>query len=110
MIYAMPGMQTQLHAVINQPGDYEGFSANYSGAGFSGMRFQFHGPRPRRLRRLGREGARATASRLGRDEYLELEQPSEAVPAMHFASVDPDLFRRVAQPLRRGGPRSASTR
>ena len=38
-IYAMPGMQTQLHAVINRPGDYEGFSANYSGAGFSGMRF-----------------------------------------------------------------------
>ena len=39
----MPGMQTQLHAVINKPGDYEGFSANYSGAGFSGMQFKFHG-------------------------------------------------------------------
>src|SRR3546814_10389443 len=34
-IYAMPGMETQLHAVINKPGDYTGFSANYSGAGFS---------------------------------------------------------------------------
>src|SRR3954453_22381299 len=42
-IYAMPGMQTQLHAVINRTGDYEGFSANYSGAGFSDMRFEFHG-------------------------------------------------------------------
>ena len=42
-IYAMPGMETKLHAVINKPGDYEGFSANYSGAGFSGMRFKFHG-------------------------------------------------------------------
>ena len=38
-IYAMPGMETKLHAVINKPGDYAGFSANYSGAGFSGMRF-----------------------------------------------------------------------
>ena len=43
MIYAMPGMETELHAVINKPGDYEGFSANYSGAGFSHMRFRFHG-------------------------------------------------------------------
>jgi cytochrome o ubiquinol oxidase subunit 2 len=42
-IYAMPGMQTELHAVINRPGDYDGFSANYSGAGFSDMRFKFHG-------------------------------------------------------------------
>src|SRR5882762_2745684 len=42
-IYAMPGMQTQLNAVINEQGDYEGFSANYSGAGFSGMRFKFRG-------------------------------------------------------------------
>ncbi len=33
-IYAMPGMQTQLRAVINYAGVYEGFSANYSGAGF----------------------------------------------------------------------------
>ena len=42
-IYAMPGMETKLHAVINQTGEYDGFSANYSGAGFSGMRFKFHG-------------------------------------------------------------------
>ena len=42
-IYAMPSMETKLHAVINRPGEYEGFSANYSGAGFSDMRFKFHG-------------------------------------------------------------------
>ncbi|MGC7986073.1 cytochrome ubiquinol oxidase subunit II, partial [Salmonella enterica] len=35
-IYAMPGMETKLHAVINEAGAYRGFSANYSGAGFSG--------------------------------------------------------------------------
>ena len=31
------GMETKLHAVINRPGEYEGFSANYSGDGFSNM-------------------------------------------------------------------------
>ncbi|MEM1370741.1 MAG: ubiquinol oxidase subunit II [Pseudomonadota bacterium] len=43
MIYAMPGMQTELNAVINERGTYRGFSANYSGAGFSKMRFKFLG-------------------------------------------------------------------
>jgi len=33
-IYGCRACQTQLHAVINKPGEYEGFSANYSGAGF----------------------------------------------------------------------------
>src|SRR5476649_1436580 len=42
-IYAMPGMETTLNAVINKAGDYEGFSANYSGAGFSDMRFKYRG-------------------------------------------------------------------
>ena len=42
-IYAMPGMETTLNAVINKPGEYNGFSANYSGAGFSDMKFKFHG-------------------------------------------------------------------
>ena len=42
-IYAMPAMETQLNAVINKAGTYDGFSANYSGAGFSGMHFAFHG-------------------------------------------------------------------
>ena len=42
-IYAMPGMETSLHAVINHAGTYKGFSANYSGAGFSGMHFNFQG-------------------------------------------------------------------
>ena len=32
-IYAMPGMETQLHAVFDQPGNFTGFSANFSGAG-----------------------------------------------------------------------------
>ena len=82
MIYAMPGMESQLHAVMNLPGDYEGFSSNYSGAGFSGMRFRFHGldtpgfdawvtqaransdhPRPRRVPR--RSPSRARTCRRG---------------------------------------------
>ena len=93
-IYAMPGMQTQLHAVINKEGVYDGFSANYSGDGFSHMRFKFHG--------LSEDGfARWVASAktegqvLTRAEYLKLEQPSKRDPVRRYAGVDAGLFDAV---------------
>lgn len=41
-IYAMAGMKTQLHMMANETGEYRGFSANYSGYGFTQMRFKAH--------------------------------------------------------------------
>ena len=45
-IYAMPGMTSQLNAVLNKSGTFNGFSANYSGAGFSQMHFATLGLAP----------------------------------------------------------------
>ncbi|MGH6999346.1 MAG: COX aromatic rich motif-containing protein, partial [Phenylobacterium sp.] len=93
MVYAMPGMRSQLHAVLNRPGDYEGFSANYSGEGFSDMRFRLRG-----VDAAGFEawvGKARSAAALSTPAYLALEKPSEKVPPMAFGSVEPDLFHRV---------------
>ncbi len=38
-IYAMNGMKTKLHLMASESGDYRGSSANFSGAGFAGMKF-----------------------------------------------------------------------
>ena len=38
-IYSMAGMVTKLHLIANEPGTFDGISANYSGAGFTGMNF-----------------------------------------------------------------------
>jgi cytochrome o ubiquinol oxidase subunit 2 len=95
MIYAMPGMQTQLHAVINKPGDYKGFSANYSGDGFSEMRFTFRGLDDAGFQKWISDVKASSGGNLGRTKYLELEKPSEAVPVMKFASVDPQLFHLI---------------
>jgi len=38
-IYTMGGMTTHLSLLADQPGEYRGFSANFSGDGFSQMRF-----------------------------------------------------------------------
>lgn len=95
-VYAMPGMETQLHAVLNHPGKFNGFSANYSGAGFSGMNFGVLG-----LDQGGFDrwvAAQKTAgAQLDRAAYLKVEKPSENVPVMRFASVAPDLFRRATE-------------
>ena len=38
-IYAMSGMENRLHLMASEAGIYPGYSANYSGFGFSGMKF-----------------------------------------------------------------------
>lgn len=94
MIYAMPGMQTKLHAVINKAGEYEGLSSNYSGDGFSHMRFKFHG--------VDQAGFDAWVARvkqngtmLNRDAYLKLEKPSVKKPVRYYASVENGLYEAV---------------
>ncbi|WP_213980996.1 ubiquinol oxidase subunit II [Sphingomonas sp. dw_22] len=94
MIYTMPSMETRLQAVINKAGDYEGFSANYSGAGFSNMRFRFHGMSDADFAGWVAQ-ARAAGGELSRARYLELEKPSEKAPVMRFGSVAPALFDAV---------------
>jgi cytochrome o ubiquinol oxidase subunit II len=90
-IYAMPGMETKLHAVINESGDFEGFSANYSGAGFSGMDFTFHGMEAEGFDSWV-EKVRESGKSLDRQTYLDLEKPSENVPPIHYGSTQPNLF------------------
>ncbi len=90
-IYAMPGMETQLHAVVNKAGEYKGISANYSGAGFSGMHFKFHGLSQGDFDKWV-QNHKANGSELSRDAYLQLEKPSEREPVRRYAAVAPGLY------------------
>jgi cytochrome o ubiquinol oxidase subunit 2 len=94
MIYTMPGMETQLHAVINKAGVYDGQSANYSGAGFSDMRFKFHGLSDEAFARWV-ETNKAAGNALTRAEVLQLERPSNREPVRRFASVEPGLWSAI---------------
>jgi cytochrome o ubiquinol oxidase subunit 2 len=93
-IYAMPGMQTQLHGVINQAGVYDGFSANYSGHGFSSMRFKFLGLTQADFEQWV-QTTKSTGGELARGEYLRLEQPSEREPVRRYASVQAGLYHAI---------------
>jgi cytochrome o ubiquinol oxidase subunit II len=90
-VYAMPGMQTQLNAVMNRPGEYEGFSANYSGAGFSGMRFEFKGLSPQAFSQWV-QSVKGTGQELNEEGYRKLVQPSESEPVHLYSSVDASLY------------------
>ena len=91
MIYAMPGMETQLQGVMNKEGEFTGLSAHYSGSGFSRMTFTF--------RSLGQQGfnewvaqAKASGTPLDRAAYLKLDKPSEAESIRYFGSVENGLY------------------
>lgn len=94
MIYAMPGMQTTLHGVLNYPGEYKGIASHYSGAGFSGMHFKVKATDTADFDAWV-DAARTEGALLDRPRYLELEAPSENVAPMHFGQIDPQLFARV---------------
>ena len=96
MIYAMPGMQSTLHAVLDRPVSDEGFSGMYTGAGFADQRFKLHGVPTLRFNQWVRE-ARSSGRTLNLPTYMQLVKPSEKVPPMRFAAVDSDLYRRILE-------------
>src|SRR6516164_772733 len=93
-IYTMGGMTTHLHLLADRPGEFPGLSANFSGDGFSWMRFivksvsaaDFDG---------WLEQARSTGSGLDDAGYAELAKPSKDVPPTTYRSVEPKLFERI---------------
>jgi len=93
-IYAMPGMETKLHAVANEQGTFRGFSANYSGAGFSGMHFAFKSLSASDFDKWI-TNAKASSNMLGRSDYLQLERPSQNEPVRLYGSVDRDLYKAI---------------
>ncbi|OON62932.1 ubiquinol oxidase subunit II [Massilia sp. KIM] len=94
MIYAMPGMETTLNAVLNKTGDYKGFSGNFSGEGFSHMKFAYKG-----MTQADFDGwvqkMKANPGVLNRQDYLALEKPSAREPVRHYGSVEPAIFNRI---------------
>jgi cytochrome o ubiquinol oxidase subunit II len=106
-IYTMGGMTTHLHLLADEPGEYPGFSANYSGAGFSEMRFVAKSV-PAGDFNAWLEQTRGAGSALDDAAYAELAKPSKAVPPATYRSVDPKLFEHIIDQTL-AGPGKAGT-
>jgi cytochrome o ubiquinol oxidase subunit 2 len=93
-IYTMGGMITHLNLLADRPGEFTGFSANFSGAGFAEMRFIVKSV-PAGDFNAWLEQVRGTGSALDDAGYAELAKPSQAVPPTTYRSVEPKLFERI---------------
>jgi cytochrome o ubiquinol oxidase subunit 2 len=90
-IYAMPGMESLLHLMADEPGTYEGRNQQFSGRGYADMHFKAIA--------VSREGfdawvqkAKQYPERLGEARFKELEKPSVGYPVTYFSSVEPQFF------------------
>ncbi len=90
-IYAMAGMQTQLHLIASHPGTYPGLSASYSGPGFSDMHFDAIVTTSEAFDAWVRQ-TRQLPLALDRNAYRSLAQPSIKDPVTLYSSVAPGLF------------------
>ena len=93
-IYTMPGMTTRLNLLAEHAGDYPGRSSNFSGDGFSDMRFVVHAiPAAAFSNWLGvtqSEGATLDAR-----AYSQLARSGSDVSIKTYRSVEPGLFERI---------------
>ena len=90
-IYAMGGMQNILHLVANEKGVYPGMSANYSGKGFSGMKFNAIVTSQEDFDKWV-EKVKQSPNQLQWEDYNQLAKPSENNPVEYFSVVKSGLY------------------
>jgi cytochrome o ubiquinol oxidase subunit 2 len=93
-IYTMAGMTSQLSLQADEPGDYPGISAQFSGDGFSDMRFVVHAMSADDYARW-LASAKDRGAVLDNAAYAVLAQQSSNVKATTYHGVDPKLFDSV---------------
>tara|TARA_B100000700_G_scaffold184198_1_gene203164 strand:- start:1632 stop:2543 length:912 start_codon:yes stop_codon:yes gene_type:complete len=94
-IYSMAGMETKLHLIANEPGTFDGFSANYSGAGFTGMQFKATATATKQAFNDWVAKVKASGGSLTKAAYQTLAEPSEDHPVVYFANVSDGLFHSI---------------
>jgi cytochrome o ubiquinol oxidase subunit 2 len=92
-IYAMGAMTTRLNLLASEPGEFQGFSANFSGRDFARMRFVVKAVPPGDSETWLKQ-VRGTGAALDDAALAELSKPGLAPPAT-FGSVAPKLFERI---------------
>jgi cytochrome o ubiquinol oxidase subunit II len=105
-IYTMAGMATRLHLQADHAGTYRGLSAQFSGDGFSEMRFVVDAVPPEDFARWV-ANARSAGPELDALTYAALATPSQAVAPFTYRDVAPDLFKTI---LKSGMQHSDPTR
>jgi cytochrome o ubiquinol oxidase subunit 2 len=94
-IYAMPGMTTQLNLLAEHPGTYEGMSAQFSGDGFSDMRFSLIATTTADFESW-LASVRQAGGTLDANSFADLSKPASAQGVTTFGVVSMGLFDSIA--------------
>jgi cytochrome o ubiquinol oxidase subunit 2 len=93
-IYTMAGMTTTLHLQADTPGTYAGLSAQFSGDGFSDMRFDTVATTPAGFTEW-LAAARASTDTLDVMHYTALAHPGVPASTATWGHVAPGLFQTI---------------
>lgn len=93
-IYAMSGMKTSLHLMADTAGTYQGSSANLSGKGFAGMKFDAKAVSAADFNTWVGQ-MKQSPQALDRAEYLSLATPSENNPPANYSAAEFALFDKI---------------
>jgi len=95
-IYAMPGMVTKLNLIASSPGEYKGISSNYSGRGFSNMKFSAKSVMNNDmflnwLRKIKNSSRKLNTMKM----FNTISMPNENHTVEYFSNVKIDLFNKI---------------
>jgi cytochrome o ubiquinol oxidase subunit 2 len=93
-IYTMAGMVTHLHLQADHSGTYRGFSAQFSGEGFSDMHFDADAVTNEKFAQW-LDSVRSAGPELDAKAYADLAKPSASVAPFTYRSVAPGLFANI---------------
>ena len=94
MIYAMSGMETQLHLIANEEGEFRGSSAQISGEGFAWMNFATVASSEETYKEWV-ESVRNSKNTLDLFEYEKLAAPSIDHEVEYFQLGENNLFNEI---------------
>ncbi|WP_319783010.1 ubiquinol oxidase subunit II [Oceanisphaera sp. IT1-181] len=94
-IYSMAGMETKLHLIANEAGTYDGYSANYSGEGFSGMQFKAIATPDEAGFDAWVNKLKQSSDTLSPATYAQLAKPSENNPVQYYGQVSSGMFHHI---------------
>jgi cytochrome o ubiquinol oxidase subunit II len=90
-IYTMPNMVTRLNLQADQPGTFEGLSAQFSGDGFSDMRFDVVSTEAEAFK-VWVNTTKSQGGVLDAETFEELRKPAKAEGTQTYAQVSEGLF------------------
>lgn len=102
-IYAMAGMDNDVHLIADEIGIYPGRSTNYSGAGFSGMTFEAKVTTPAEFDAWVETVRGAPQTLTYPEGYEALAEPSKSNPVEYFSAISPSLYESILRSFHTGG-------